>query len=352
MNDTLLKKYFQWEYWPSYMFYLPVIPYAIYLAIKARNLVFFSATNPGIIHSGNGSESKYKTIQLIPQKYRPLTLFFAKGELNKEILDKLNSSSINYPLICKPDIGFRGLLVKKINSEEDLINYLTKNKEIDLIIQEFIPFSKECGIFYHRLPNEPNGKITSITLKKYLTVTGDGDSTLLELISKDKRAKKYEFILKELLFNDLHFILPKNESRVLSEIGNHSKGTQFINGNELICPKLEEIIDSIFHQIPKVYYGRLDIKYNSFELIEKGKDFKILEINGIISEPTHIYDSEKGSYWMAIKEIKKHWKIVYRISTINNKHFKHAYDKPFVFIKSLIKIRKHIKMVQKSILTT
>ena len=59
------KKLTNWEYWPWYMFYVPNVPYAAYLAIRAKNLVFFSATNPAIKYSGNGSESKYRTTQFL-----------------------------------------------------------------------------------------------------------------------------------------------------------------------------------------------------------------------------------------------------------------------------------------------
>ena len=73
-----------WEYWPAYMFYLPNIPYAAYLALRAKNLVFFSATNPAIKHSGNGSESKYATIELIPTAFKPTSIFIkAKNKYNQ-----------------------------------------------------------------------------------------------------------------------------------------------------------------------------------------------------------------------------------------------------------------------------
>lgn len=84
---------------------------------------------------------------------------------------------IEYPLIAKPDIGFRGLLVKKIENESELKSYIQKY-DINIIIQEYINCKNECGIFYHRHPNEEKGVITSITLKKFLNITGDGSSTL------------------------------------------------------------------------------------------------------------------------------------------------------------------------------
>ena len=117
-----------WEYWPSYMFYVPVAPYAMYLALKSRSFGFFSAVNPAIEGSGNGLESKYDTVQLIPTKYKPKTIFIKAGDDFEEISTKLSFKKIEYPLIIKPDIGFRGLLVKKIDSEKTLQKYIQKYK--------------------------------------------------------------------------------------------------------------------------------------------------------------------------------------------------------------------------------
>ena len=107
-----------WEYWPSFMFYVPLLPYAFYLAIKSRSFGFFSAVNPSIDGSGNGLESKYKTTLLIPSEYKPKTIFIPKNKSIIKIFENLENEKIIFPLIIKPDIGFRGLLVKKINSKE------------------------------------------------------------------------------------------------------------------------------------------------------------------------------------------------------------------------------------------
>ena len=53
------------------MFYVPNLPYAFYLAAKAKHSAFFSAVNPSIKSSGNGTESKYQTLQLVPEKFKP-----------------------------------------------------------------------------------------------------------------------------------------------------------------------------------------------------------------------------------------------------------------------------------------
>ncbi|CAM1362419.1 ATP-grasp domain-containing protein [Tenacibaculum xiamenense] len=338
-------KIFNWEYWPSSFFYIPNLPYAFYLAWRAKKLTFFTAANPSIKSSGNGTESKYETIQLIPEDLRPKSLLVKPNTSFNSVLEDLNRNKIIFPLIAKPDIGFRGLLVKKIKSESELKNYLEKYK-IDIIIQEYVDLNNECGIFYVRNPKAEKGKITSITLKKFLSVKGDGVTKLKDLVLNDDRAKLYFDIICQTKFSELEKIPAKNESIKLSVIGNHCKGTQFINGNYLISQKLHDTFDKINKSINGWYYGRLDIKYNSFEELERGENIKILEINGIIAEPTHIYDSENFTYLEALKEIRNHWKNLYNISTTNHKALKIPYKNTREFSKEILQLKNYISTIK------
>tara|TARA_R110001599_G_scaffold8439_2_gene40903 strand:- start:14969 stop:15970 length:1002 start_codon:yes stop_codon:yes gene_type:complete len=327
------------------MFYIPNIPFAFFHAIKAKNLVFYTAVNPSIENSGIGTESKYKTMQLIPEKYSPITVFHKADSSIIETIKKVNECSISYPLIAKPDIGFRGLLVKKIRTEKELKKYLEKYP-IDILIQEFLTEKKECGIFYLRFPGNQTGKITSITLKDFPFVIGDGKRTIKELILSDKRAKHYIDIIKCDNAISLKNILNKGEKLQLSYVGNHSKGTQFINGNHLISKKLEETITTLNKQIDGWFYGRIDLKYNAFEDLENG-NFKILELNGILAEPTHIYDASKTNYLQALKEMRVHWKQLYKIARINHDQKDIPYRSTIGLLKDVSRLKKYTKSIKK-----
>lgn len=343
---TFITKISQWEYWPTYMFYVPLIPHYILEAIKAKHPVFYLATNPAIKYSGNGTESKFNTLELIPEKYKPRSILITENTHFIEVLKRIEDNQITYPLIVKPDIGFRGYLVKKIDNEHDLKEYFEKNN-IDAIIQEFIEYENECGIFYHRIPGEKNGKITSITLKKFPFVMGDGTSTLSEIIKKDSRAYLYYNFLKSIHGKNMNSVPKKDELIKLSIIGNHSKGTQFINGNYLIDNDLERMIDNLSQQVNNWYYGRLDIKYESIEKLKKGQAFKIVEINGIISEPTHIYDPSKTNYFSAVKSIKNHWKIMKKIAITNHKKYNIPYPEVIPYLKDIVWLRGYSKKLKK-----
>ena len=345
MGNSNLKKITNWEYWPSFMFYVPLLPYAFYLAIKTRSFGFFSAVNPGIEGSGNGLESKYKTIQMLPSNFCPNTIYVEKDENIQDILPKITENNIRFPLIIKPDIGFRGLLVTKIKNESELSAYLKKYNSINLMIQEFVDYKNECGLFYHRIPGEKNGKITSITIKKYLRVSGDGHSTLSELIMNNERAKHYSEYISEINKDRLQMIPKLNEEIILNVIGNHSKGTQFINGHHLINSELVYFLDNLNAKIEGWNYGRIDLKYNNFDELLKGENLKVIEVNGIISEPTHIYDASAGSYFKALKSIKNHWKIIYVIGVKNKKLKKGNYTNLRYLISVYFTYKRYLKKI-------
>ncbi|MEM9820380.1 MAG: hypothetical protein AAF985_04890 [Bacteroidota bacterium] len=313
-----LIKLLNWEYWPAKMFYLPLWFYLPYLQIRARHLCFFTAANPGIDTGGLGLESKFDTIEKIPAHLKPKTILVGKADRYEDSLQQLEEAGIDFPLIVKPDVGYRGLLVKKIDDQESFKNYLQRYR-IDFIVQEFVQVLNEFGVLYYRLPSDEKGQITSLTFKEFLHVTGDGHSTLSALIKAKPRAQLQLERLSKSHADQLANIPAKGEHVPLGLIGNHSKGTSFINANQHINEALVDTFDQITKQLPGVFYGRYDIKCPSFEDLKAGRNITIIEINGVCAEPTHIYDAQKSSYFGALKDIMKHWKIIYQISKANRK---------------------------------
>lgn len=347
-RKVLYTRLSKWEHWPTMAYYFPLIPFFIIRAIKAGHIAHFITTNPGILYSGCGTESKFETLKLVPEEYRPQGILVLKTDSIETKMELFNKTNLDYPVIAKPDIGFRGYLVKKIDTKNDLINYFTHVDE-DIIVQEFIPYTNELGVFYYRIPGEKKGKITSITDKKFISVVGDGKSTLFELINKDKRAFLYVDLFKIIHKERMNLIYDKGHEITLTFIGNHSKGTQFLNGSHLISKELEDFIDEIGNRIDGWYYGRLDIKFKNFEKLLKKEDFKILEVNGIISEPTHIYDAsdKNASFIKAVKTLNEHWKIMGKIAMINNKKNGIEYPKLIPFFKNIIWLKRYSRKLKK-----
>ncbi|MEM1258004.1 MAG: D-alanine--D-alanine ligase [Bacteroidota bacterium] len=306
-----------WEYWPLRVVYYPLFPIWLYFSAKARSFFFFNAVNPSIKNGGMAMESKMEIYKKVPPHYIPRTFLVKKGSELSSIIEEIKKRNIKFPCIAKPDIGMKAFAVEKLFSEGDVQRYLEKTPA-DFLIQEFIPYQKEVGIFYVRYPGTSKGKITGIVAKDFLSVTGDGKSTLLQLIKGDARSHLQLASLRERL-GDALYAVPKNGAKqILVPYGSHTRGAKFLDWTHLINADLEKILDTICTQIDGFYYGRLDILYDSFESLSKGKGFKVIEVNGAGSEATHIYDP-KHSLFFAWYEIYKHWNHMCNISIINHK---------------------------------
>ena len=116
----------------------------------------------------------------------------------------------------------------------------------------------------------------------------------------------------------LNDVLAAGEIKELVPYGNHARGAKFIDDSHLIDQKLTETIDNICQHIDGFYYGRLDVRFRSWEDLREGRNFSIIELNGAGSEPTHIYDPRHNLFF-AWKEIIRHWIILWKISRLNHK---------------------------------
>jgi hypothetical protein len=318
-------KLFNWEYWPFHIVYAPVYLYWIWLGAKARSFFFFNASNPSIKNGGFLLESKKAIYDLIPPQYYPPTLFFKAGSAPAGILQKISDNGLSFPVIGKPDIGGRGRGVKKLDTIDDVIDY-AQNSQVDFLVQEFVPYENEAGIFYYRYPNEKNGHISGIVHKEFLTVEGDGSSTIEQLLKKEKRFILQLANLRKTKAEELKKIPGTGEKHLLVPYGNHARGAKFTDISYLVDETLTHSIDTACKKVNGFYFGRLDIKYNTWEELRHGKNFSIIELNGAGSEPTHIYDP-KYSIFFAWKEIIRHLNILSRISRINNSQGKIPYMK-------------------------
>lgn len=308
-----LIKLTHFEYWTWWMFYVPLLPYWLFQAIRTRSLTFFTNADPCIDYGGFFGESKMEILRQIPKKYLPKTIFIEQQTNLKTIVDKLIQEDLVYPIICKPDVGERGTQVEKLYSNYDLVKYLSEVQE-DFIIQEFITYDIELGVLYYRYPDSFTGKVSSVTRKEFLSVLGDGKSNVEQLMQQNTRARfQIDSMRKRLGDMGMDEVIKTGEKRILEPIGNHCRGTKFLDNNFLLNSSLDEVFDKIALTIDGFHYGRFDIKVKSIEDLFEGKNIRIMELNGVSSEPGHIYDP-KNTLWAAYRDLARHWKIIADIS--------------------------------------
>lgn len=305
-----------WEYWPFGILQAPFFLYWFWLSIKARSFFFFSASNPSIYTGGMLGESKKDALDLVPDSLKPKTILIKLPTTEVDVLLVIQNAGLNFPIIFKPDLGERGWMVRKIKNEVQLKQYIVE-VPTDFLVQEFLDLPLEFGVFYVRKPSEPTGKVISVNSKEMLAVTGNGRETLAKLIYKNDRARLQEERLQKVFSARWHVVIPANEVVMLNTIGNHCLGTKFMNGNNLITPKLNASFNAISKQVDRFYFGRYDLRCNSLADLENG-NVKIMELNGCGAEPAHIY--QPGfSFWQALGVMYQHWRTMFEISVENHK---------------------------------
>ncbi|TRX68231.1 D-alanine--D-alanine ligase [Flammeovirga kamogawensis] len=316
LKPNLRYRLFKWEFWPYYIFYIPV--YFLYFGLSAlsRSLSFMTLANPGMRYGGFFSYSKFDVLRQLPSKFLPKSAFFVETPSLYKVKEQMQKLNLTYPVILKPDEGERGSGVEKIKNDKDLENYLSDKPE-RIILQEFITAPHEFGVMYIRRPSEKKGKITSVVFKDELYIVGDGENNLLTLFKKHPRAILYIDFLKEKYADRLNQVLENEEVLMLSKMGNHSRGAIFNDANHLINNLDTTLYDQISNHIDGFYFGRYDVKAESEEALIKG-EFKVMELNGVNSEPAHIYDPE-NSIFNAYKDLFAHWWSIYEISKENRK---------------------------------
>lgn len=310
-------KLFNWEYWSFGAVYIWIYPIYFILALRTRSFFFFSAANPTIKNGGFLSESKKDIHAIMPAHLYPPTLHFKLGEDHAHIIKQLRQNDFVYPLIGKPDTGGRGRGVKLLTTERELIDYI-HGTTVDFHVQKFIPYNNEAGIFFCKYPGSEQGFVTGIVRKEFLTVKGDGRSSVRQLLENDSRSRLQMASLSNVYGEYLDTVLPDGEEKVMVPYGNHARGAKFLDDTYLADDVVVERMNEICKQIEGCYFGRLDIKYSTWAEFREGKNFLIIEVNGAGSEPTHMYDP-RHSLFFAWKEIVRHWFLLNKISRMNHK---------------------------------
>jgi len=304
-----------WEYWPFGIIQLPFFFYWLWLSLKARSLLFFSASNPGILTGGMFGESKFDILMKIPHDKVARSGLIVPPATREDVIQKMNDMRLEFPVIFKPDLGERGWMVQRIDSAADIDRYL-QSVRTNFIVQELIDLPLEFGVFYRRFPSDSRGVVTSIVIKEMLAIEGDGQTSFKELILRKERAKLQWKNLQVVFHDRLDSVPAPGEQIELESIGNHCRGTKFLDGSDLITEKLSESFDALSRQIPGFYFGRYDLRTASVTDLTEG-NVKIMELNGCGAEPAHIYDP-RHSLLRAMNVMRHHWGDMYRISIENH----------------------------------
>ena len=145
--------------------------------------------------------------------------------------------------------------------------------------------------------------------------TGDGRSTITELILRDPRAVCMASVYLSLVRRPVEGVPAAGEPVRLVELGSHCRGAIFLDGTRLKTAALEQAVDRISKNHPGFFFGRFDIRTPSVEAFREGS-FKVIELNGVSAEATHIYDPTVGLL-DAYRAMFTQWRIAFEIGAMN-----------------------------------
>jgi hypothetical protein len=327
------------EFWPSWLFYTPVIAHCLLMGVRYRSLTVLTAANPAIPGGGLCGESKLDILDQIGPDVRPLVARYinlrthdwnAYADLAHAEAE-MARADLHYPVVAKPDIACNGTGVRLIANAADLLPYLAAfPREQRVILQEYVPYEGEAGLFYIRHPEEAHGRITSVTLKYAPYVVGDGRSTLRALILADARAGRVSHLYLPRLGRRLHEVPPAGAPVRLVFVGNHCKGSIFRNGIDHATPELTTQVERIASSLPDFHFGRIDIRFESIGALRRGEGFRVIEVNGVGSEATHVWDP-RTKLWDAWRDQFYHYGQAYRIGAANRARGERPLDGAGIF---------------------
>lgn len=344
----MLKKAFyyimHWEAWHWFAKYIVIGPAWLLYCLKARTLWFYTSSNPPLTFGGFVGDEKKEAYDLLPPGTCPKSIFLNPGTAIDDILNRMETCNLTFPVAVKPASGLMGFMFRKIESIHELRQY-NEFMPVKYILQELVTYPMEVSVFYYRFPNHTKGTITGFVSKEPMEVIGDGKKTLWELMLCYPRV---QFRLDEMKIKHaahLDHVLHPGEKYCLSHALNLSRGGMLVNIEHKKDIQLHELFDHFSHYAGGLYYGRYDIRCRTVEELKKGLHFKVLEFNGSGGEPHHVYGNG-NTFVKACRILLQHWSILYKISEYNHSHgvLRWQHRKGWQFFKKAL---QHILLLKK-----
>lgn len=277
-----------YEFWHPRLFELP---YYLYLAwrclVRRLPVKYLAKANYALDHGEIGIGSKFRTQLAFPQDlFLPTERLPNNG--NRLPAALAFAETHGYPVVLKPDAGSVGKGVTRAVNEQAL-RWKVACIDAPYLIQQFTPFNVEFGVFYVR--EHGKSRITGINGKHFPTVIGNGKDTIETLARQHERFTSHWHLFMQDL--DTTRIPADGEVVQMSFIGSHTMGCKFTDDSHLLTPEVELRVCDLCDSQPGYNFGRLDVKAASVDAFQEG-EFVVIEVNGVASLPTHMFDPEKS----------------------------------------------------------
>ncbi|RYF40324.1 MAG: hypothetical protein EOO25_12865 [Comamonadaceae bacterium] len=304
---------------PKWLICVPLVVQWLWLSLRYRGATLPSAANPGITAGGLVGETKLEYFRSMGPLARAATAAHCAlppaGRNAVQAQAAMARAGLQFPVVAKPDLGMCGFGVRRLDDAQSLACYLQDfPPDQTIVLQAYLPQEDEAGIFYARPPGA-EGRIIGLALRYFPRVTGDGRSTLAELIAADPRAGRIHQAAHALVL-DTRRVPAAGEMVRLATIGSTRVGGLYRDGAGCITPALTAAIDAIARDMGDFHFGRFDVRFESMPALSEGRGFSIMEVNGAGSEAIEAWDPATGLA-QAFRTIFAKQRLLFQIAAAN-----------------------------------
>lgn len=289
----------RFERLPKWLNLIPMVAQWCWLGIGYRSLTLPSALNPGVTAGGLLGEGKSEYFRAMGKLATAATAPYISCKKFPEcdaqgLAARLRDAGLAFPVVAKPEIGWCGFGVRRIDDETGLADYLDRFPAgEDFILQRYLDEPGEAGLFYMREPGKSRGELVAILLRAFPSVVGNGIDDMGTLVRADTRARRGMHDSHHASSFDPRYVPASAEVVRVATVASTRVGGGYEDGTRLRTAALDAKLDAIARDMGDFHVGRFDVRYATPAALAAG-DFTIMEVNGAGSEAVHAWDPRYG----------------------------------------------------------
>lgn len=280
---------------PKWLNLVPMVAQWLWLGLRHGSVTLPSSANPHITAGGLVGDTKSEYFHcmgpLARSKVADFVMIQPQGAASlPAALVAMREAKLDFPVVAKPDLGWCGFGVRRIDDADALHDYLARYPhDAALMLQRYLPEPGEAGLFYMRHPDQSEGRLIGILLRHYPQVIGDGTRTIAQLVERDVRLQRTTHSAEHECSYPAEDVPAAGEIVRLSLIASTRVGGRYEDGSDYATAELTAAVDAIARDMPQFHVGRFDVRYLTLEHLRRGQ-FTIMEVNGAGSEAVHAWD--------------------------------------------------------------
>ncbi len=294
--------------WPGWALYMPVRLGIAALCLRYRRLTAFASANPAFGRIG-GFIGDSKSLLLRPFQRDSRCCPTLALSLEDSVDDRVKEATAfavchGLPVVFKPEVAEDGAGLRFVRTMEQL-EQLVRGAAEDFLLQKYIS-GFEFEVVWRRNPGKDDGRIMALVQKRDVTVRGDGEQTLEELIWLDEVAVSRGELFIQCHARDLNRVIPAGQKVTLNLTGSYGHGARCLHRGDLITVELDTAMTAFAKRFPGLHFARFDLRAVSVDELKAGR-FIVTEVGGcchvssLLRDESLRFSRSYGAIWGQLK---------------------------------------------------